>query len=272
LCKDEQKAAVFYEAYRRCKALQDAWLKGKSGAKAMVTSRWQIFVATVLDHLPQTWIQLPLFLRKAITMQQLPEMLPPVGYSVWPSEPFFFDPQAIPPKDDFETQEEYKEHWQTETRDQFHERCRNLAAKIVGVPPVQLRHAGPLLHELKKLADDGFVIVAINNKSAEAFNYAIRFLQRNLKRERSYRIADLFWQWRKRADAKIEESEGIQRAWAERRAIGKRVKRADGGRLILEEKVFNFRELCKGLEGYDETQTPSNLMKRLRLGCKKETL
>jgi hypothetical protein len=118
------------------------------------------------------------------------------------------------------------------------------------------------------LTENGFIIVAIDHKSAEAFNYAKQFLERSLKGKRSYRIADLFWQWPQKADAKIEDYEGIQRIWAELRAVGKRVKKDKGREVIPEEKVFRFGELCKGLESYDKTGTPSDLMKRLRLGYK----
>jgi hypothetical protein len=259
LSLDEQKAAVFYEAFRRCQELKDAWLKGISGPKAMVDFGWQMFTATVLGNLPQTWIQLPLSLRKAITTQQLPDMLPPVGYSVWPSEPFFFDPQAIPPKDDFETQEEYDEHWRAETLEQYHERCRNLAAKIIVLPPMDdaSDDSSSFLKDLHKREANGFVLVAIDNKSHEAFNYAVQFLQRRFKSRRSYRAADIFWRWPENTDRGC--------IVAEVKAIGKRVKKnKDGQTVILEDKVFNFRELCKELEGYDKTGTPSDLMKRLR--------
>jgi len=268
LCLDEQKAAVFYEAYRRCPSLQDAWLKGIRGPKAMTDFGWQMFTATVLDHLLQTWIQLPLSLRKAIIIQQLPKMLPPVGYSVWPSEPFFFDPQAIPPKDDFETQEEYDEHWRPETPKQFHQRCRNFAATVIMIPPED--DALHLLKDLKRLVDDGFVLVAIDSRSREAFNYAIQFLERRLKRSRSYRAADLYWNWPKTAGP-IPAEEGLfedKSILAEWQAIGKRVKRSKGGDVVLESNVFKFQELCKGLESYDKTGTPSDLMKRLRSGLK----
>jgi hypothetical protein len=270
LCRDEQKAAVFFEAYRRCLSLQDAWLKGLSGPRAMIELGWQVFTASVLDHLPQTWIQLPLSLRKAITIQQLPEMLPPVGYSVWPSEPFFFDPQAIPPKDDFETQEEYEEHWRPEMLDQFHERCRNLAAKIITVPSVKYDDGLPFLKSMNRLDAEGFVLVAIDNKSREAFNYAIQFLERRLKGSRLYRGADLYCDRPKNTGA-ISAGEGLfkhKRILAEWRAIGKRVKRSKGGDVVLESNIFKFQELCKGLESCDKTGTPSGLMLRLRSGLK----
>jgi len=267
LCRDEQKAAVFFEAYRRCQSLQDAWLKRVSGPQAMVKWRWQMFVATVLDHLPQTWIQLPLFLRRAITIQQLPEMLPPVGYSVWPSEPFFFDPQSKPPKDDSETQEEYEERWRPETKEEYHERCRGIAAKIVMVPSRRPKDAIVFWQSMRRLADDGFVIAAIDYKSREAFNYAIQFLERRLKKSRLYRAADLYWAWPKTAiPQRGELTERAKRIVAEWRAIGKRVKRSEGGDVVLESNVFKFQELCKGLESYDKTGTPSDLMLRLRSG------
>jgi hypothetical protein len=275
LSRDEQKAAVFYEAYRRCPVLQHAWLKRVSGPQAMVKWRWQTFVATVLNHVPQTWIQLPLFLRRAITIQPLPEMLPPVGYSVWPSEPFYFDPQSKPPKDDSETQEEYEERWRPETKEEYHERCRGLAAKIVKVPSRGPEDAIVFWQSMSRLADDGFVIAAIDNKSREAFNYAIQFLERKLKGSRRYRVADLYWRWPdKAADLgqlrqreAIGENNGI---WAEWRAIGKRVRKSEGRDLVSESNVFNFRELCKGLERYDETRSDSDLMSRLRLGLTAE--
>jgi hypothetical protein len=259
LSRDEQKAAMFYEAYRRCQTLRDTWLKGISGAKAMFDFGWQMFAATALNHLPKTWIQLPEWLRKSITMTQLPEMLPPVGYSVWPAKPVFY-----------KENKQYKEKreltpGELAELERYHERCRDLAAKIIVVPP---KDGSPLqlLKQLQRFDSEGFLIIAIDNKSSHVFNYAIRSLQRRLKGRRSYRIADLYWQWPRDADAmqNVEESQSIQRA--EWRAIGKRVKKGKGGGIILEEKIFNFQELCKGLESYDKTGTPSDLMKRLRLG------
>ncbi len=265
LCRDEQKAAVFFESYRRCQSLRDAWLKGVSGPQAMFKWGWQMFTATVLDHLPQTWIELPLWLRRAITIQQLPEMLPPVGYFVWPSEPFFFDAQAKPPKDRSDTQEDYKKHWRRETRKQFHERCRTLVAKIITIPSGSHVEERRFLKFMKRLADDGFVLVAINNKSREAGNYAIQVLQRTFKGRRSYRDADTYWRWLEKAEAIRSEDKPFERIPVEW-AIGKRVKQTKNGPIVLEEKVFNFRELCKGLESYDKTGTPSELVLRLRSG------
>src|SRR5262249_49194512 len=129
--------------------------------------------------------------------------------------------------------------------EQYHERCRNLAAKIIVVPskddsPLQL------LKQLQRLDSEGFLIIAIDDKSSEAFNYAIQFLvQRRLKGRRSYRTPDLYYQWHRDPDAMKNVGE-----W---RAIGKRVKKAKGGGIIQEEKVFKFQELCKGLESYDKT-------------------
>jgi hypothetical protein len=223
----------------------------------MVDLNWQLFTATVLNNLPQTWIELPLSLRRAITIQHLPEMLPPVGYSVWPSESFFFDRQTIPAKDDSETQQEYEEHWRPEMPDEFHQRCRNLAASIVTIPPVRDDNAFRLLKNLGRLAEDGFLIVTIDNKSSEAFNYGIQFLQEcRLKARRSYRNADLYYQSSGHPDA--------TKNVGELRAVGKRINKAGGGEIIQEEKIFNFQELCKGLESYYETENPSDLMKRLR--------
>jgi len=165
---DEQKAAVFYEAYRRVPEVSDAWLKGISGPEAVDRFGWQMFVASVLMHLPKTWLELGW--AKDHFCQILPEMLsPPVGYSVWPAQPEFKKKKKDLAPDERKRLAAY------------HEQCRKLAAKIVHVPRVSEKEAGQFLKQCTKLSDTGFVLVAIDNKTSEAFNYAIQFLRRRFK-------------------------------------------------------------------------------------------
>ena len=251
LSRDEQKAAVFYEAFRRHPKLKDAWLKGIRGAKAMFDFGWQMFTGTVLNNLPKTWIELPEGLRKGVIVNQLPEMLPPVGYSVWPSEPVFNRPKnKLAPSELAELEK-------------YHKRCRNLAAKIITIPSAKYDTGFHFLKSMNQLAANGFVLVAIDNKSREAFNYAIQFLRQGFKGKRSFRGADIYYRWPEKAQASYSMVEPCEVIEAEPRAIGKRIKKTQQGDVILESKVFEFQELCKELASLDEAKNDSELMERL---------
>jgi hypothetical protein len=276
---DEQKAAVFYEAYRRVPEIRDAWLKGISGPEAAWRFGWQPFVASVLIHLPKTWLELGW--AKNPFLQKLYEMLPPRGYSVWPAQPEFGKKKKDLTPDELKTLEAY------------HKRCRKLAAEILIIPPLNEQSGGlGFLKHVTKLSDAGFVLVAIDNKSREAFNYGIQLLQRCFKTRRSFRAADIYYQfpekplpvrsldedyargytWDKVSKMSKAQRLGVAMAeqaqvvHAECLAINKRRKKRGKGHadLILEEKVFEFQELCKGLESFDDTGEPSDLMRRLR--------
>ena len=276
LSLDEQKAAIFYEAYRRVPEIRDAWLKGIRGPEVAYRLGWQSFVAVVLIHLPKTWLELGS--AKNFLCQNLAEMLPPVGYSVWPAQPEFRKKKQELTPDELKRLEAY------------HERCRKLTAKIPVIPPLTEQHALSFLKEIRKLSDAGFVVVAIDNKSRETFNYGIQFLQRRLKDRRSFRAADIYYKFPQQKQpppllpddeytwekvSKLSQAERNSLAWrmaeqtetlhAECRAIGKRRKKRKGqADVIPHEKIFEFQKLCEELESFDETGEPSDLMRRLR--------
>jgi hypothetical protein len=281
LSRDEQKAAVFYEAFRRRPEVQDAWGKGIRGPKAMHAFGWQKFTAIVLMHLPRNWLQLSDSLRRAI-VTELPEMLPPIGYSVWPTEPLCAD---VPERD--------RTPDQASEMKAYHERCRRLAARMIFVPQAVDQHIGlRFLKELRGLADSGFLLFAIDNKSQEAFAYGFQFLQglqTQLKDRLSFRAADLVYsfpsvgpgeelpswaKWKKLGKAKREALVGSsaqdEKRWVSStiQVMGKRKKKRKtvGSReIFMEEKLFNFQTLCKGLAEFDSTGNQSDLMLRVRL-------
>lgn len=289
---DEQKAAVFYEAYRRVPKIQDAWLKGIRGTEAIWRFGWQIYVANVVQFLPKTWLELGW--AKNVFLQYLPEMLPPVGYSVYPAKPEFKDKDGNKKKKKDLTPDELK------TLKDYDERRRKLAVKFPVVPLMNPlmneQDALPFLKQITKLSDAGFVLVAIDNKTREAFNYGIQLLQQYFEDRRLFRTADTYYEFPKEtlpvpsADDdsargytldKISKMSKVQRdalgaAFAQQAdadaihaicySIGKRRKKRGKGQadLIVEQRIFEFQKLCKGLESFDKTGTPSDLMKLLR--------
>ena len=285
---DEQKAAVFYEAYRRVLEIRNAWLEGIRGPEAIWRFGWQMFVAGVVQYLPRTWLELGS--AKNVFLQYLPEMLSPVGYSVYPAKPEFKDKDGNKKKKKDLTPDELK------ALKDYDERRRKLAVKFPVIPSVNPslneQSASPFLKELTKLSDAGFVLVAIDNKTSEAFKYGIQLLQRYFKGKRSFRTADINYKFPEEAPAvpslnddyvlgytwdKISKMSKAQRdalgvamaqkadadaIHAEARVIGKRRKQHE----VRAEKVFEFQEFCKELERFDETQRPEDrgLVKRLR--------
>jgi hypothetical protein len=289
---DEQKAAVFYEAYRRVPAIRDAWLEGVSGPAAAWHFGWQMFVASVVQYLPNTWLELGW--AKNSFLQYLPEMFPPVGYSVYPEKPEFNDKDGNKKKKEELTPDELK------ALNAYDKRRRKLAVKFPVIPSVNPslneRSALPFLKELKKLSDAGFVLVAIDNKTSEAFNYGIQLLQRYFKGKRSFRTADIYYEfpkealpvpslnadyargytWDKVSKMSKAQRDALGAAMAQQSdataihavcyGIGKRQRKRGKGQtdVLSEGKVFEFQKLCKGLESFDKTDVPSDLMKLLR--------
>jgi hypothetical protein len=292
MSRDEQKAAVFYEAYRRVPKIQDAWLKDIRGPEAVWRFGWQMFVASVVQYLPKTWLELGW--AKNVFLQYLPEMLPPAGYSVWPAKPEFKDKDGNKKKKKDLTPNELK------TLKAYDERCRKLAVKFLCVPsmnrPMNEQLALPFLKQITKLSDAGFVLVAIDNKTSEAFNYGIQLLQRYFKDRRLFRTADTYYEFPKETSpvSSLEDDYARGYTWNEvskmrkvqrdalgaaiaqqadaaaihavRYLIGKRPRKRGKGQadLIVEGKVFEFQKLCKGLESFDKTGVPSDLMELLR--------
>lgn len=284
---DEEKAALIYEAMRRCSEVQQAWLEGKFGTGA---NGWQNFVGFVVQNLPKSWIELDQITQHTLVkIIGLPWFIPPKGYSTFPE-----NPEKAPRK----LKGKERKFWEAETkerREAARKRCQEAAAKILHIPASDdPASAQGFVKRARKFEDAGFVIVAMDNKTKQGIRYAceaIEALHRSvrkadLKEERiallppnisasdkqaveekhrqgiyTKRDHDELW------DKYIKPTSDLHSPWHKveeaRPVVLHKRKR---GEKLVEEKLFNFKQICRDLERMDLGITPKDdFVQRVRL-------
>ena len=270
---DEAKAALIYEAMRRRPEVRQAWVEGKFGIGA---DGWQNFVGFVVMNLPKSWVELEEVTRRTLLKTVLsPFFIPPRGYSTFPDK-------SAP------------------------EKCRQAAMCIFRVPPSD--DAGLAVAFVKcarKLADAGFLIVAVDNKTKQSIHYALQAIEVEPRSYRSNELLevripqlsqeeqaerDRFWeQWpamKQKFDAEREASciklskedeERITELFVNSVLIGGHVnprevvthmvtnKRMRKGH-VVESRTFSFVKICREFEDLDSGKiSQSDFVGRLRL-------
>lgn len=243
---EEQKAALWYEAGRRRAEVQQAWVDGKFN---FGDNGWQPFTGWVVINLLRSWTELdPLTKNGIIKSSYSPWSVPPAGYSTFPKEK---------------------------------SEQRKVSAQVLRLPESNdAEGAQRFVEHVRRFADAGFLIVAVDKKQNQAVRAAFEAIEA-LPPE--FRKADLKWVMFHHLPPCISEADWLaldekQRqgtlrdqdfdelrhkytkptsrfnaqwdttAEAQERVFHKREKL---GKLI-EKRVFKFEEICRQLEAFDQ--------------------
>lgn len=150
LAASHAKAALIYEALRRRKEVQDAWLQNESNQQV---KDWQEFACMVIQHFPSCWQELDEMTRgRFVDLMQSPWFVPPLGYSTFPDKSRSEDCERV---------------------------------TLQKLPPLgemdNSSKAQDFIQYLKRLEDAGFIFVAIDHKSSQRDAYALNALRRLLR-------------------------------------------------------------------------------------------
>lgn len=158
LPEDDAKAAIIYEATRRRSEVQQAWLNGQSD---FGPNGWQPFVRVVIRNLPRCWVELDKETQEWLVAETHRHLfLPPVGYSTFPHKP--------------------------------PEKRERASWKELTPPKINKSNANLFLTHLQNFEQEGFIIVAIDNKTNQSVKSALAALRKELKRRlRSSRQTDI---------------------------------------------------------------------------------
>ena len=285
---DEEKAALIYEAMRRRPEVQQAWLEGKF---LFGENGWQHFTGWVVWNLPRSWPELDDMAKGGIIKaMHSPWFIPPQGYSTFPE-----NPEHAPEK----LKGNERKLWEAKTKEQREaatKRCQQAAMQPLSLPKASENSnaAKAFVEHAQKFVDAGFLIVAVDNKTKQGVRYACEAIE---ALRRSFRKADL----RKERIAYLPPniSDTDKRAVEEKQLQGKFTqhdpdelsrkytrpasnlyspwhtvaevrpivlhKRKRGGKLV-EEKSFNFVNICRELERMDLGRaSQGDFVQRLRL-------
>lgn len=258
---DEEKAALIYEAMRRRKEIQNAWVKGTLS----VGDGCQDFTHWVIQNLPKSWVDLDEMTRNAIVKtMHLPWFVPPRGYSTFP--------------DKFMRAE-----------------CRKAAMQVLRLPSSDNQAAAQeFVRHAQKFADAGFEIVAVDNKTKQAVRYACKAIESlprsvrkaDLKEERiaylpeevsdadrqaveekhrqgTFTNSDLTKLWRKYPQNLTSRNSPLNVIKEVHSTVQNKRMR---GKSVVEEKLFSFSEICRELERVDSgLATKGDFLQRVRL-------
>jgi len=261
---EEEKAAMWYEAARRRPEVQQARLEGKFlfGANG-----WQNFTGWVVNNLPKPWPKLDVITKQGIIEASYgPWSIPPQGYSTFP---------------------------ETVRAEQ-----QNAAMQILRLPESSDAEAAQgFVEHARRFVDAGFIIVAVDKKQNQALRFAFEaiktlpptFRKADLKHVISHRFPpDTTDEERRQLEEKERQGtlrqEDFDKLWqkhlkpinnlhaqwhqiaqVEDHVLHKRTRigRTPGERLI-EEKPFNFTDICRQLEDFDSGRH-SDFVSRVRL-------
>ena len=252
---EEQKAAVWYEAARRRPEVQRAWLEGQS---LTGDNGWQYFTGWVVTNLPRSWPELePVTKRSIIKSSYSPWSVPPAGYSTFP----------------------------TNKAEQM-----KVAMQVLRLPEKfeSFDGAKKILEYARKFVDAGFEIVAVDKKQNQAVRAAFEAIE---KLPPTFRKADLKEVMFYHLPPDISDSDrqklvekqkngtltkqdldepwkkwDLHSPWHKTATVQEHVfhKRKRGEKLV-EEKLFNFDQICRDFERLDSGLTPQgDFVHRLR--------
>jgi len=160
---EEAKAALIYEGMRRRPEIQQAWREGKFSFGA---NNWQYLTGWAVNYLPLSWLELkdlyPMAAAGFAEAVLSPHFVPPIGYSTFPGK-------SAP------------------------EQCEEVCANLLRLPEKDdPDEALAFVKRVRRFADSGFVLVAVDHKTKQSDAYALRALKKILaKSPRTFRKADL---------------------------------------------------------------------------------
>ena len=272
---DIQKAAMIYEGMRRMPEVQQAWLEGKS-----LPGGNRNFTDIVLKYLPLSWVELEEQSQEGIARAiQLPLFNPPKGYSTFPdnSSPEKCRRAAMQvlqlPKSSEgpEAAKSFVEHAQKFADAGF------LVVAVDNKTNQSIRYAFNALKSLPRSLrepDRGEERTAI--LPANISNEDLREVERKFRQgtftesglEKLHRKYPAPGAYSKRVGEQVMEqavgriSPWVARAGVRPAAMNKRRRGAN----VVEEKLFNFGEICRDFERVDLGHVPtSDFIQRIRL-------